>query len=170
MDSVRYRVDPRMVPPVVMAMVFGILLVILEGFTGRGLLLTALLIPFFYLGLEILARRISIDSRGILISKFLRSVSVNWSEIESLDAVKSGSKLFLILETVRTRPVIITNTIRPFRDLAERLLDRLPPERVTSAAREILQQPPSKHGPMIQAWIVCLVLGAMVVGRFLGYG
>jgi hypothetical protein len=170
MDTRHYRVDSRMIAPVVIAMVCGAVLVVFEGLTQRGLLLVCLLLPFFYLGFEILARRIVIDSRGIVISKFLRSVSVAWSDIESLDAVKSGSKLFLLLQAGHTRPLIITNTIRPFDDLVEALLERLPPATVAPGAREMLQQPPSKHGPLIQAWVVALVLGGMVVGRLLGYG
>jgi len=169
MGTFLYRVDPRMIVPVIAAMVFGSFLVILEGLTQRGVLLILILLPFFYLGFEILARKITVDSRGILISKFLRSVFVEWSQIESLDAIKSGSKLFLILQTVHTRPVLITNTISPFTDLVDQLLTSLPAEAVSSSARELLSGPPSKVGPLVQAWIVCLVMVGLVVGKLLGY-
>ncbi len=94
-----------------------------------GFLLLFLLSPFFYLAAEILARKIVIDAQGMTISKFLRSVRVEWSEINSVDAVKSGSKLFLILMTGRDRPVLITNTIRPFHEVAAKILENLPPRR-----------------------------------------
>jgi len=43
MDSKIYRVDPRMITPVALAMGFGAVLLVLEGPTPRGLLLLLLL-------------------------------------------------------------------------------------------------------------------------------
>jgi hypothetical protein len=159
-----------MIPPVVLAMGFGIVLLGLEGATQTGFLLLALLLPFFYLGAEILARRIALDSRGLEISKLLRTVRLEWSEIRYLDAVKTGNKLFLILQPEQGRPTLITNTIQPFQDLAQRILENVTHDKVSDYAREVIQDPPAKRGPMIQAWIVCLVLAGIVAGKLLGYG
>ncbi|MBI5569029.1 MAG: hypothetical protein HY914_03705, partial [Desulfomonile tiedjei] len=95
MQACLYRVDARMIPPVVVAMVCAVILLIMEGQTSRGLVLLLVLVPFFYLGIEILARKIHVDDHGITVSKFMRSVQLAWSEVESLDAVQSSSKLFL---------------------------------------------------------------------------
>ncbi len=170
MEYSGYRVDPRLIPPVALAMVLGILLLCLEGPVKRGFLLLLLLAPFFYLGAEILARKIVLDEKGITISKFLRSVRLEWSDIQSLDAVRSGSKLFVILLGDHGRPVLITNTIRPFPELVSRMLEHVPKERISQGAVEILSDPPSKTGPLVQAWIVCLVLAALLVGKILGFG
>ncbi len=170
MDGKIYRVDPRMIPPVALAMGFGVFLLILEGATPRGLLLLLLLSPFFYLGAEILARKIVVGTSGITISKFLRSVSLEWSDIQSLDAVRSGSKMFLILQRDEGGPVIITNTIRPFPDLVSSLVAAVPAEKISSPVHELLTDAPAKFGPVIQAWLVCLVFIALVMGKLLGYG
>jgi hypothetical protein len=169
METSVYRVDPRMIPPVVLAMGFALLLMVLEGPTSRGFLLLLVLLPFFYLGLEILARKITLDSRGMLISKFLRSVFVAWSDIESLDAVQSGRKLFVIIQTERARPVLITDTISPFSELTGQLLQLVPVAKVSESCRELLSAPGTKHGPLTHAWIVCLVMAAMAIGKVLGY-
>ncbi|MBI4961710.1 MAG: PH domain-containing protein [Desulfomonile tiedjei] len=169
MQANLYRVDPRVIPPVVLAIGFGAFLLFLEGLSERGILLAVLLSPFFYLGAEILARRISLDSKGITVSKFLRTVRFEWSQVESLDAVQAGRKLFMILQTENGRPVIFTNTIQPFTDLVEKMMTFIPKEKISGAAAELLVNPPSKHGPLIQAWIVCLVFTALVVGKLLGY-
>lgn len=170
METRPYRVDPRMWPPVMLAIGFGAFLLFLEGATKRGFLLLFLLSPFFYLAAEILARKIVIDAQGMTISKFLRTVRVEWSEIKSVDAVKSGSKLFLILMTGRDRPVLITNTIRPFHEVAAKILENIPAEKVSSGVKEIVSQAPSKFGPVLQAWVVCLVLFGVIVGKLMGYG
>lgn len=159
-----------MIPPVALAMLSGLFLLYLEGATSRGLLMVVLLGPFFYLGAEILARRITIDSTGISVSKLLRSVRLKWSEIESLDAVRSGSKVFLILASGGARPVLITNTISPFKEMVGCILESLPAARVAPGATELLSDPPSKHGPMIQAWIVFVVLAGIAAGKMMGYG
>ncbi|MGO9565937.1 MAG: hypothetical protein ACLP5H_00200 [Desulfomonilaceae bacterium] len=170
MDSKIYRVDPRMITPVALAMGFGAFLLVLEGPTPRGLLLLLLLSPFFYLGAEILARKIAVDTTGITISKFLRSVHLEWPEIQSLDAVRSGSKLFLILQREEGGPVIITNTIRPFPDLVSSLVAAVPAEKISSPVNDLLTDAPAKFGPLLQAWLVCLVFIAIVTGKLLGYG
>ncbi len=170
MSENRYRVDSKLVPPVALAMVAGVLLILLEGPTKRGFLLLLLLSPFFYLGAEVLARKIILDSEGITVSKFLRSVRFSWSEVRALDAVRAGSKVFVILETDGSRPTLITNTISPFSDMVNRLLAYVPQQKVVRGAMETLADPPTKIGPVVQSWIVCLVLTAIVVGKLLGYG
>jgi len=159
-----------MIPPVVVAMAAGAFLVFDAGLTRQGLLLGLILSPFYFLGAEILSRRIALDSQGITISKFLRSVRLEWSAVESVDAVKTGAKLFLILQGRQERPVFVTNSIRYFGELKDAILARVPEERIASGVREMLDNPPTKHGPMMQAWIVCLVLTGMAVARILGYG
>jgi len=159
-----------MIPPVALAMISGLFLLYLEGPTSRGLLMVVLLGPFFYLGAEILARRVTIDSVGITVSKLLRSVRLRWAEIESLDAIRSGSKVFLIIESGQARPILITNTISPFKEMVGCILERLPAEKVAPSAAELLSDPPSKHGPMIQAWVVFAILAGIAAGRMLGYG
>jgi hypothetical protein len=170
MDTYHYRVDVRMLPPVVMAMVFGAMLLFLEGASERALLVFLPLAPFFYLGAEILARKIVLDSEGITISKFLRSSRIKWSEIQSLDTVRSGQKLFVVLQTGEGSVHLITNTISPFKDLAARLLEHIPPDKVAAGAKEILSEPPAKLGPVVQAWVVCALLMAIVAAKMLGYG
>ncbi len=169
MENKSYRADPQMIPPVILAMGFGVVLLFLEGATSKGFLLLALLLPFYYLGAEILARRITLDPNGLEIAKLLRTVRILWSDIKYVDAVKTGSKLFLIVQPEDGRPTIITNTIRPFQDLAQRILENVPDAKFSDYAKEVVQDPPAKRGPMIQAWILCLVLAVLVIGRLLGY-
>lgn len=170
MQSYYYRVDSRLVPPVIMAMGFGAFLLVLEGATKRGLLLFVILAPFYYLGAEILARKIILSSEGITVRKFLRSVHLDWQEILSLDAFQSGSKVFVILQSEEGGPVLISNTVQPFNDLLGRLQEIVPTEKISEIAKELLADPPSKHGPVIQAWVACLVIAGVLVGRLLGYG
>ncbi len=170
METSWYRVDSRMIPAVVIAMAAGVALLFIEGFTQRGLLLLLLLAPFYYLGVEILARAVRIDETGLTITKFLRSVRFDWSEIRSLAAVRSGARIILVVQGDQGRPTFITNTLRPFDALAEDLLQRVPPETVAHDVPEILANAPTKNGPLIQAWVVCLVLTGMVAARLTGYG
>jgi hypothetical protein len=170
MQAHPYKADPRIVPPVALAMAAGLMLLALEGLTPRGFLMLLLLFPFFYLGAEILARKITVDSSGLTVSKLLLTVHLDWSEIQSMDVIKTGSKLFVILQAEQERPILISNTISPFKELAESIMERLPADRITPAARDMFTDFPSTTGPIIQAWIVCTVLTGIVVGKILGYG
>jgi hypothetical protein len=170
MQTSVFRVDTRMIPPVVLAMGFGIALLALEWPSQRTVFLALLLSPFYYLGAEILVRRITLEPDGIFIRKLFRSVQLHWAEVERLDAVQSGHKLFIIIQGHDARPILITNTIRPFDELARRIMESLPQEKISSSAAELLTNPPAKHGPLFQAWVVCLVLAACVAGNLLGFG
>jgi hypothetical protein len=169
MDSSSFRVDTRLIPPVVLAMGFGAFLVYLEFMGDNGLIVLLVLAPFFYLALEILARVITLDSTGITVTKFLRSVRVEWSDVEALDAVKSRTRLFLILQSRGSPPVLITNTIQPFRDLVAQLLQRIPKDKVSAAARETLTDPPFKQRPVVHAWLICALLAGLIAVRMMGY-
>ncbi|MEW6138617.1 MAG: hypothetical protein AB1733_10325 [Thermodesulfobacteriota bacterium] len=169
METRAFRVDSRMILPIVMAMIFGALLVALEASTRRGILLAVLLAPFFYLGAEILARKIVIDSQGITISKLFRSVRHDWMDLSSVDSVRTGNKVFVILHSDQGGTSLISNTIRPFGQLVDTILACAPQRSFTEEVRERLSDPPGKFGPLVQAWIACLALGALVVGTLLGY-
>ena len=170
METHPFRVDTRMIPPIMLAIAFGCILLIHEGPTRRGILLAVLLAPFFYLAAEILARKILLDERGITISKLFRSVRHEWSDISSVDTVKTGAKIFIILQSNQGGTTLITNTIRPFDRLAAEILTSVPPASIAEGVREQLTDPPTKVGPLFQAWIACLVLAALAIGTLMGYG
>jgi hypothetical protein len=170
METQAFRVDPRMVPPVVLGLICAGGLLFLEGLNARGILLIVLLAPFGYLAAEILARTIIIDPDGIIVQKFLRTVRLTWNDVTSLDAVKTGNKVFLILQGTTGRPVIISNTITKFSELAANVLQRTPLSSVAPGARELLTAVPSKIGPVVQAWLIGLVLAGIIAGKLLGAG
>jgi len=170
MDSQSFRVDSRMVPSVCLTMFAGAALIVFEGASQQGLLMMIVLSPFFYLGAEILARAVRIDEHGIAISKLLRSVHLDWEEIQWLDAVRTGRKVFLIIHSRDARPAFLTNTLAGFADLAGRIIERLPRDIVSERAETLLTEPPSKVGPLVQAWIACVVITGVLAGRLLGYG
>lgn len=169
MQTMEFRVDPRMIPPVVMAMGFAAALIFMEGTSQRGIVLIIILAPLFYLGAEILARRISVDARGMSITKVMRSTRIDWTDVESVDAIKTGSKLFLIVQKNDGGSTFVTNTIRPFKELTDRIIEGVEKEKIADSVRELLADPPTKHGPMIQAWMVCVVLGGLAAAKILGY-
>jgi hypothetical protein len=170
MRHTSFRVDSRMIPPIILAMIAGAGLIIFEGPTGRGVLLAVILAPFVYLGLEALVRTIVVDDSGMTVHKLFRSTRVEWPGIEAVEAARTGSKVFLILARDHGMPILITNTIRPFHELIHIVLDRVPPALVTDSTRDLLTNPPKAHGPLIQAWVVFLALAAILAGRLLGYG
>jgi hypothetical protein len=153
--------------PIILAMISGIVLIFLNITKSNSYLFLFILAPFLYLGLEILARKITLDSNGVTVQKFLRSTHLDWPEIENVDGVRSGAKTFLILQSINARPVLITNTIDLFTDLVNTIIQRIPRDKVSDVVREIAQSAPKKLWPIIQAWLVCLIFGAVMVGKFL---
>ena len=62
---------------------------------------------------------------------------MDWSEIEALDMVRTGRKVFLILQGGQSRPVLITNTIQPFEEFLKKLTEKLAEEKVSGAGEGI---------------------------------
>ena len=82
MENTVYKVDSKMKPPVILAMLAGMVLIVLSIIGSRNFLFLIVLTPFLYLGLEILARKIIVDSKGITIQKVLRSKRLDWVDIQ----------------------------------------------------------------------------------------
>jgi hypothetical protein len=49
------------------------------------------------------------------------------------------------------------------------LLQQVPKDKIAESALQLLRDPPSKRGPLVQAWGACLVMAVMVAGKLLGY-
>ena len=94
---------------------------------------------------------------------------MSWGDISYVDSLRSGRKVFLIIESNSTRPALLTNTLGQFPALVESIIQRLPPDKVSDSAIELVKNMPNKYGPMIQAWAVCLKLGAILLGKLMGY-
>lgn len=168
-NRLQFRVDFRLIPPVALSMLLGSWIIFMESHTDRFLFLIIILAPFYYLGAEILARKILVDSSGIVIRKLLRSSQMSWEDISYVDSLRSGRKVFLIIESNSARPALLTNTLGQFPTLVESIIQRLPPDKVSDSAIELVKNMPNKYGPMIQAWAVCLMLGAILLGKLMGY-
>ncbi|MGC8657556.1 MAG: PH domain-containing protein [Desulfomonilaceae bacterium] len=167
MDNPVYKVDSRMLPPVILAMLSGVGLIVISIVKNHNFLFLIAFSPFLYLGLEILARKIVVDSTGLTIHKLFRSKRLDWVAIENVDAVGSGSKFFLILQLSKSRPIVITNTIAFFPDLVKKIIQNIPADKVSEAAVEISRSNQTKLWPIIQAWLVCAIFFSVMVGKLL---
>lgn len=167
MEKKVYKVDTRLKPPVLLAMLSGVGLVLLSIVKSRSFLFLIVLSPFIYLGLEILFREIILDSKGITVRKFLRSKRLEWPEISNIDAVVSGYKAFLIIGSNDDRPILITNTIAQFNDLVENVSGHIPAEKISESVRTVALSAKRKIWPVIQAWLVWVVFSSVLVGKFL---
>lgn len=168
-NRLKFRVDFRLIPPVALSMLLGSWIIVMESHTDRFLFLIIILAPFYYLGAEILARKIFVDSSGLVIKKLLRTTQISWADISYIDSLRSGRKVFLIIECSSYKPALLTNTLGQFPALVHSIIQRLPPDKVSDSAIELANNVPNKYGPMIQAWAVCLMLGAILLGKLLGY-
>lgn len=167
MERKVYKVDARLKPPVVIAMLSGSGLILMNLVKNNSLIFLIVLSPFIYLALEILIREITVDSKGITIKKFLRSKRFEWPEILNVDAVVSGSKAFLILSSSDDRPALITNSIGNFGGLIDDIIERIPVEKISESVKEVAKSAQRKIWPVIQAWLVCVIFSVILVGKFL---
>lgn len=167
MENLDYKVNPKLIPPVILAMLSGMGLIIISIIKNHNFLFFIVLTPFLYLGLEILSRKIILNTQGLTIHKLFRSKHLDWSEIVNVDSMRTGSKIFLILQTSKTRPVIITNTIASFPDLANKIIQSVPSDKVAEAVKEISRGTPQKLWPLVQAWLIFAIFFSVMIGKLL---
>lgn len=170
MSSLSYRVSQALIPPVVLAMGFGLYLLYMERNAEKLFFTGLVLLPFYYIGIEILVRKIIIDETGITVHKLFRQKRMEWADIEHVDAVAARQKMFLILQDRSARTIIITNTIDSFRDLVEQTLERIEKHTIAPKAIDLLADPPISRGPVIQAWLACAVILGIIIAKLMGYG
>lgn len=168
--NIEFRVDLRIIPPVALSMLLGSWIIVLERHTDRFLFLLLILAPFYYLGAEILARKILLHSEGITIRKLFRSSEIMWKDISYIDSLKAGKKVFLIIESGSVKPNLLTNTLGQFQILVNSIIQRLPPDKVSESARDLVTDVPNKYGPLLQTWAISVLLGAILLGKMMGYG
>ncbi|MGD9819615.1 MAG: hypothetical protein AB7V04_13085 [Desulfomonilaceae bacterium] len=169
-SGLQFRVDLKILPPVVLAMLIGSWIILLERNTERFLLMLVLLTPFYYLGAEILARKIFLDSKGVTVKKLFRESKVSWGDISYVDSLKAGRKVFLIIESGSAKPILLTNTLGQFQNLVHSIIRQVSTDKVSESARDLVNETPKKYGPSIQAWAVALLLSAILIGKLMGYG
>ncbi len=169
-NNLDFRVDIRIIPPVALAMLLGLWIIALESHSERFLIMVVILAPFYYLGAEILTRKIALDSGGITIRKLFRSSEIPWNDILYVDSLRAGKKVFLIIESSSAKPALLTNTLGQFPKLVNSIIQRLPTDKISESARELTRDLPNKYGPLLQAWAICILLSCVLVGKLLGYG
>lgn len=167
MKKIEFKPHPWLLAPILPSMAAALILIYLEMNTDKGLLLVIILAPFFYLGLEVLFRRIEVDEKGLIIYKLLRKSELAWPEIQSLDAVRSGSKIFIIMQTNRSIPFIISNTINNFPELSRMILDRARETAIDQGAKEVLDRPVQNNRTVAQAWIAFTVIAGILMFRLI---
>lgn len=168
-NKLQFRVDFRLIPPVVLAMLLGSWIIVMESHSDRFLFLIIILAPFYYLGAEILARKILVDPSGLVVRKLLRTTQITWNDISYIDSIRTGRKVFLIIESDSMRPTLLTNTLGQFTALVQSIIQQIPSDKVSESAVELASAVPNKYGPLIQAWAICVVLGGILLGKLMGY-
>jgi hypothetical protein len=169
MEKRSFKPPNALILPIGPAMVAAAGLIFVESGSDKGILLGLILAPFYYLGLEILFRRINVSEKGLEVVKLLRKTSVEWSDVKSLDAVRSGTRIFIIVQSESAIPLIISNTISDFKELSNIILNNVPDHRIDRSVYETLEDPPLNNRPIFQAWVVFMVLASVLAFRlFLG--
>ncbi len=167
MKKSEFKPHPWLLAPILPSMAAAAILIYLEINTDKGILLVIILAPFFYLGLEVLFRRIVLDDQGLVIYKLLRKSELAWPEAQSLDAVRSGNKIFIIIQTHRSIPFIISNTINRFPELVRMILDLAPETAIDAGAKEVLERPVQNNRTIAQAWIAFTVIVGILMFRLI---
>jgi len=133
---------------------------------AKLLLLGAIWLPVTILFIESLFRRTEIDAEIVRVHKLLRTSSLRFADVASLDAMQVRKRAFLTLSSTK-HCLIFSNAYQDFPELVRTLLKRVPAGTVTDGCRQLAADPPVKSSDIVSCWLavalVALVLYFQVI-------
>jgi hypothetical protein len=131
---------------------------------GERAVLTAVFLLVGYLFLEVISRQAALGSEGMAISKLMRLKELAWDEITHLGSLAMGAKVYLLLTTTKGF-YILSNNYERFPDLLRYLADNIKAERLGGEISSLLAKPPENSQPVRSAWLMAVVMMALMVLR-----
>ncbi len=155
--------------PLAITLFFILVLLLLTWFTpafaGERAVFSALFLLAAYLVGEVFYRRVTFRETGLEIRKHFRKTEFKWDEITHLGFLVLGTKVYLLLTTIKGY-YILSNNYERFPALLRELCGHLGADKVDEGIGGLLEHPLHNHKPIYSAWITVLVIMAITIWRF----
>jgi hypothetical protein len=165
-----YKIKNSLRLPMLLAVILSI--PVFADLMGRGMetghiILIVILMLFFYLmAINNLIRRVAIREDSITIGNFMGRKTVAREDITALDGLSVGQRQFISL-IVGKRSHLIQNSYSDFTGIMDTLSGMVPEDHIKEGFTRIRQNPLTRSGDTIAAWLTVAILMTIITFRYL---
>lgn len=165
-----YKIKNSLRLPMILAVILSI--PVFFDLMGRGMetghiILIVILMLFFYLmAINNLIRRVTITPDSVTIGNFMGRKTIARADITALDGLSVGSRQFISL-IVGKSSHLIQNSYADFTGLMDALAAMVPEDHIKEGFSQIRQNPLTRSGDTIAAWLTVAILVTIITFRYL---
>ena len=165
-----YKIKNSLRMPMTLAVILSI--PVFADLMGRGMetghiILIAILMLFFYLmAINNVIRRVIITPDSVTIGNFMGRKTIARADITALDGLSVGQRQFISL-IVGKRSHLIQNSYTDFTGIMDELSAMVPEDHIKEGFTHIRQNPLTRSGDTIAAWLTVAILVTIITFRYL---
>jgi len=167
-----YRIKTSLIASYIAAVLLSVVLLVQSAVyhdpAPRVAVLIIILIPFYYIFLEILSRRVVIiDTRLVKKTLFTRRV-LDGSSITRVGRADVKDRTYIVVETEDERPLLVSNSFGRFGDLTEDVVDLAGEDAATDNLKTVPRERHRRTSDLVHTWMAALVFVVIIAVRFAG--
>lgn len=167
-----YRIKTSLIASSITAFLLSVVMLIQSAAyndpTPRLAALVAVLIPFYYVFLEILFRRIIVDDQRLIKKTLCTRRVVDASSISRAGRADVKDRTFIVVETEGKRPLLVSNSYDRFGELTEAVIGLAGEDAASDALKKMPRERHRRKSDLINVWMAALVFAAVIAVRFAG--
>lgn len=161
MSTSVYKIGRALLIPFTIDIFLFFILLLLSLFVSSSpterVILFVIFIPFLYIFLELISRKVTTEENGIEIKKLFRKKVLGWEDITSVGAIVLQKKVYLLLTTTKGFHTL-SNSYENFTALVQKIVDNVDKEKVEEEIQDLIEHPIKKISNVISAWVVVIIL------------
>lgn len=167
-----YRIKTSLIASYIAAISLSVVMVVQSAVyhdpSKRVAILIVILIPFYYIFLEIVSRRIIIDDHNLIKKTLLTRRFVDASSISRAGRADVKDRTYIVVEMDGKRPLLVSNSYGRFGDLTEAVVNLAGEDAASDTLKTVPQKRHSRTSDLLHVWMVALVFAAIIAVRFAG--
>lgn len=134
---------------------------------AKVVILGFIILPVLALFVESASRKVAVGEAEFTVFRFLRSKTMRFAEITSVDTVRVSKRAFVTL-SAGDDFVILSNAYDQFPAMIRSLLAGVSPEVVSAETRELMEAPPKKSSDIVSCWAAVILMALIIYMQFAG--
>ena len=167
-----YRIKTSLIASYLAAVSLSVAMVIQSAIyhdpASRVAILIAILIPFYYMFLEIVSRRIIIDDRRLVKKTLCTRRVVDASLISRAGRADIKDRTYIVVETEDASPLLVSNSYGRFGELTEAVVDLAGEKTASEALKTVPRERHRRTSDLMHVWMAALVFAVIIALRFAG--
>jgi ABC-type multidrug transport system fused ATPase/permease subunit len=167
-----YRIKTSLIASSVAAVLLSAVLLVQSAAyhdpAPRMAVLIVILLPFYYIFLEILSRRVIIIDRSLVKKTLFTRRVLEGSSITRAGRADVKDRTYIVVEMEGERPLLVSNSFGRFGDLTKEVVELAGEDTVTDNLKTVPRERHRRTSDLVHIWMAALVFVVIIAVRFAG--